>query len=125
MTLPITMFRIADLLPKPAQPPWCSGCTGPHVKSHALVRPVPAAYRIVGVAFELDLCSTCCENLVKSIAARFMLYDGKRSRELMRFFAVDLPKPRRKRRPRRKPVIDVIETKQLVGDAEATAKKRA
>jgi hypothetical protein len=93
--------------------PLCQGCTPPSVdgRSKPVIDPERAEYQVVGASGTIALCRSCAIHSIKSLAARFVLFDPSATRELMSFFAVEAakkkrPSPRRKRTsPER--VIDV------------------
>ena len=73
--------------------PLCQGCMPEGIattesSSTAVTVPVRARYRVVGASGDIDLCLRCAVNVVKSISARFMMYDRRADHELRDFFAV-------------------------------------
>jgi hypothetical protein len=99
--------------PHKASPPSCQGCTPPsdNAPRHSL-SPRSAAYRVLGASGAIALCRDCALGSIKSLAARFMLYDPRATADLMDFFAAEATKKRRPTRstPRKKrgKVIDVL-----------------
>ena len=82
-------------------PPSCMGCL-PTDGTSAIIVPVPARYRIVSTAYGVDLCTACAVSMIKSLAARFAMYERSATRDLMDFFAVNIRLPPKKRRRRKK-----------------------
>lgn len=88
-----------------ASRPLCDGCTPSSVdgRSEVLAPPERAEYQIVGASGTLALCRDCAIHSIKSLAARFMLFDPSATRDLMSFFAAEAkkqPAPKKKRRPK-------------------------
>jgi len=77
-----------------AQPP-CQGCTSPAVDDESTEeiagRSDPAEYQIVGASGTIALCRTCAIHSIKSLAARFVMFDPSATRDLMDFFAAETP----------------------------------
>lgn len=95
-----------------ASRPLCQGCTPPSVdgRSEPAIDPESAEYQVVGASGTIALCRACAIHAIKSLAARFVLFDPNATRELMSFFAVEANKKRpaaRKKRRDPKRVIDV------------------
>jgi len=95
-----------------ASRPLCQGCTPPSVdgRSESAIVPERAEYQVVGASGTLALCRDCAIHAIKSLAARFMLFDPSATRDLMSFFAAEAGKKRpaaRKKRRAPKRVIDV------------------
>jgi hypothetical protein len=80
--------------------PPCDGCTP---ANDPLGGFEPSAMRVIGTSSGMNLCTRCARDVIKSIAARFMLYDPRSSHDLMDFFAVEAstPAPQRPRPARR------------------------
>jgi len=119
-------------MPTAARPP-CQGCSSPAaMPSSSAGRSemvVSSEYRLVGASGTIAFCRDCAVHSIKSLAARFMMFDPSATRDLMSFFAAEAPKKRpagRKRRtPRRLAVIDVVDaTKQLAAPSEPGGRKR-
>jgi hypothetical protein len=99
-----------------ASRPFCQGCTpisSGDAPSVPAIRPTRAEYRLVGASGTIALCRDCAIHSIKSLAARFMLFDPRATRDLMDFFAAEAPKKRpaarRKRSaPKVSKAIDVI-----------------
>ena len=95
-----------------ASRPLCEGCTPSSVdgRSELVVPPERAAYQIVGASGTIALCRDCAIHSIKSLAARFVMFDPSATRDLMDFFAAKAAKKRptakKKRRPSKR-VIDV------------------
>ena len=94
--------------------PLCQGCTPPSVdgRSKPAIDPERAEYQVVGASGTIALCRACAIHSIKSLAARFMLFDASATRDLMSFFAAEAgskkrPAAARKKRPSPKGVIDV------------------
>jgi hypothetical protein len=79
-----------------ASRPLCEGCTPPSVDggSEPILPPKRAEYQIVGSSSTLALCRDCAIHSIKSLAARFMMFDPSATRELMDFFAAEATKKR-------------------------------
>jgi len=95
-----------------ASRPLCQGCTPPSVdgRSEPMLPPKRTKYQVVGASGTLALCRDCAIHAIKSLAARFMLFDPSATRDLMSFFAAEATKKRpaaRKKRRAPKRVIDV------------------
>lgn len=93
--------------------PFCGGCTPVVVdgSSGRITSSTLAEYQIVGASGTIALCRNCALHSIKSLAARFMLFDRSATRDLMDFFAAEMTKkrpPTGKRRRAPKSVIDVI-----------------
>ncbi len=105
-------------MPNTSRPP-CQGCTPPSVDD----QPVPtvylasAEYRIVGSSGAIALCRDCAIHSIKSLAARFVLFDPSATRDLMDFFAAEASKkrPAARRKGHAPKVIDVPVVKRLTG----------
>jgi len=103
-----------------ASRPPCRGCTpissgdDPTVPA---IRPTQAEYRLVGASGTIALCRDCAIHSIKSLAARFMLFDPIATRDLMDFFAAEAAKRPASRKKRRSAkalkVIDVPAEKLL------------
>jgi hypothetical protein len=80
-----------------------------------LFPPERAAYQVVGGSGKLALCRSCAVHVIKSLAARFVMFDPSATRDLMNFFASEVVKKRsaKKRRRPSKQVIDVVVPPQL------------
>jgi len=99
----------------PSRPP-CQGCSPPSGdgQSESAVPPRSAEYKIVGASATIALCRDCAIHSIKSLAARFVMFDPRATRDLMDFFAADAAKKRPRRRPaakkrgKRAGVIDVV-----------------
>lgn len=83
--------------------PPCESCTPPGDPSMTdLLQVNSSVLRVIGASGGMNLCTRCARDVVKSIAARFVLFDGQSTRDLMSFFAVTTkkkPKSPRQRRP--------------------------
>jgi hypothetical protein len=96
-----------------ASRPLCQGCTPPSVdgRSELVVTPERAEYQIVGASGTLALCRNCAIHSIKSLAARFVMFDPSATRDLMDFFSAQAAKKRpagkKKRRPP-KGILDVV-----------------
>jgi len=87
--------------------PPCDGCTPPDIVLPVLTADVmahadPADLRVIGTSGGMNLCTRCARDVIKSIAARFMLYDRRSSHDLLDFFAIEAiearkPAPRKPR----------------------------
>lgn len=96
-----------------ASRPLCEGCTPPSVdgRSELVVPPERAEYQIVGASNTIALCRNCAIHSIKSLAARFVMFDPSATRDLMDFFAAETAKKRpavRKKRQPPKSIIDVV-----------------
>ena len=90
--------------------PLCEGCTPASVDGHSelIVPPERAAYQVVGASGTFALCRDCAIHSIKSLAARFVMFDPSATRDLMDFFATEAKKrPAPKKKPS-KSVIDVV-----------------
>ena len=90
--------------------PLCQGCTPASVDGRSVpaVTPTRAEYRLVGASGDIALCRNCAIHSIKSLAARFVLFDPSATRDLMDFFAAEAGKKKRPTRKKRsKAVIDV------------------
>jgi hypothetical protein len=112
----VTVNRYDKKTPVAARP-LCEGCTPSSVdgRSELLVPPERAEYQVVGASGTIALCRNCAIHSIKSLAARFMMFDPSATRDLMSFFAAEAAKkrPTMKKRPmtkkkRPKSVIDVV-----------------
>jgi hypothetical protein len=99
-----------------ASRPLCAGCTPPASvdgRSDLIVPPERAEYQVIGASGTIALCRRCAIHSIKSLAARFALFDPSATRDLMDFFAAEAtktkkrPAPKKKRRPA-KGVVDVV-----------------
>ena len=80
--------------------PPCDGCTALGHLEQPVDQREPAAMRVIGTSGGMNLCTRCARDVIKSIAARFMLYDRRSSHDLLDFFAVEANRPApRKPRP--------------------------
>lgn len=109
-----------------ASRPFCQGCTPPSVNgSEPAVPPVRAEYQVVGASGTLALCRNCAIHAIKSLAARFMLFDPSATRDLMSFFAAEATKKKRpaarKKRSTPKRVIDVATTPLLLEEKKKSS----
>ena len=99
-----------------ASRPLCEGCTPSSVdgRSELIVPPERAEYQIVGASGTIALCRRCAIHSIKSLAARFVMFDPSATRDLMDFFAAEAAKKATKRpaakkkRRSSKSVIDVV-----------------
>lgn len=102
-----------------ASRPVCAGCTPSAVdgRSELAVPPERAEYQIVGASDTIALCRTCAIHSIKSLAARFMMFDPSATRDLMDFFAAAAKKSpaATAKKKRSKNVIDVVEQRLLEG----------
>jgi hypothetical protein len=78
--------------------PPCQGCTSPAADDESTEeiagRSDPAEYQIVGASGTIALCRTCAIHSIKSLAARFVMFDPSATRDLMDFFAAEATKKR-------------------------------
>lgn len=93
-----------------ASRPLCVGCTPSSVdgRSALVVPPERAAYQVVGASGTMALCRDCAIHAIKSLAARFMMFDSRATRDLMDFFAAEAKKRPAAKKKRPKSVIDVV-----------------
>jgi hypothetical protein len=102
-----------------ASRPVCAGCTPSSVdgRSELTLPPERAEYQIVGASDTLALCRNCAIHSIKSLAARFMMFDPSATRDLMDFFAAAAKKSpaAAAKKKRTKNVIDVVEQRLLEG----------
>lgn len=108
----VTVNHFAKTAPD-ASRPFCAGCTPPPSAAGRLdpiIRPERATYQVVGASGTIALCRDCAIHTIKSLAARFMMFDPSATRDLMSFFAAEASKKRPAARKRRAPkgIIDVI-----------------
>jgi hypothetical protein len=96
-----------------ASRPLCQGCTPVSVdgQSAPIILPDRAEYQIVGASGTIDLCRRCAIHSIKSLAARFVMFDPSATRDLMDFFAAEAPKkrPAARRKRRASKVLEVID----------------
>lgn len=78
----------------------CDGCTPPNDPGGGFE---PAIMRVVGTLDGMNVCTGCARDIIKSIAARFMLHDARSTADLMSFFAAE--GAARKSTPRRRAAI--------------------
>lgn len=101
-----------------ASRPLCQGCTPASVdgRSELSILPERAEYRVVGASGTLDLCRRCAIHSIKSLAARFVMFDPSATRDLMDFFAAEAAKkaPTGPRKRRAQKTLDVAVKKLLV-----------
>lgn len=93
--------------------PPCDGCTPPGDPSNGDLskddlRAELAVLRVVGASGGMHLCTSCARDVVKSIAARFVLHDRRSTRDLMDFFAAEARKKPTRRRRRAVPAARMI-----------------
>jgi hypothetical protein len=96
---------------KPADSrPLCQGCTPATVDGRSELSFVPARaeYQIVGASGTIVFCRDCAIHAVKSLAARFVLFDPRATRDLMDFFAAEATKKRPATRRKKTAVKRVI-----------------
>lgn len=103
-----------------ASRPLCQGCTPASIdgRSELVVPPDRAEYKIVGASGTIAFCRRCAIHSIKSLAARFVMFEPSATRDLMDFFAAEAttkrPAARKKSRSIKAPeVIDVSATKLL------------
>lgn len=88
-----------------ASRPACQGCA---VDGGNLVR--HAEYKVIGASGTLALCRDCAIHSIKSLAARFVLFDLSATRDLMDFFSADAAKrPAAKKKRRQLKALKVID----------------
>lgn len=109
-------YGVDDKRPAPS----CMGCL-PTDGTSAIVVPVPAAYRIISTAYGVDLCTACAVNMIKSLAARFAMYERSATRDLMDFFAVNIRLPKKPRARRKLPKLIASVAGAVPIDHEANA----
>jgi hypothetical protein len=108
--------------------PLCQGCTPPSVdgRSEPAISPERAEYQVVGVSGTIALCRNCSIHAIKSLAARFVLFDPSATRDLMSFFSVEAGKRRPDRKKsslgkRRSPTKRVIDVEPLLLEGKKKA----
>ena len=105
-----------------ASRPVCAGCTPSSVdgRLELVVPPERSEYQIVGASGTIALCRDCAIHSIKSLAARFMMFDPRATRDLMDFFAAEAKK-RPARRQRSVPISRMI----AAADGEVTVLPRS
>jgi hypothetical protein len=93
-----------------ASRPLCEGCTPSSVdgRSELAVPPARAEYQVVGASGTMALCRDCAIHSIKSLAARFMMFDPRATRDLMDFFAAEAKRRPVAKKKRPKSIIDVV-----------------
>jgi hypothetical protein len=107
-----------------ASRPLCAGCTPASVegRSDLITPPERAEYQIIGASGTIALCRNCAIHSIKSLAARFALFDPSATRDLMDFFAAEATKKRPAAKKKRRPpkgIIDVVVPLLLEGKKRA------